>query len=387
MVRWVLLALAAACCLGAFFLKPLWGAIDPGLRVYSELRAQEDYLGREPTPEEGLDPWGQPWGFVSDGCFGGGPYSVGPNGVNDMGKGDDIYPQAQAARGFRGATLLGYQWSREIALLLGLWLAALSVSVEYLRRHASKQLLPECFYAALIALPALPICGAFAVWLTDQPGQLLELAPSLVVPPGLAVGGTAALITWLAALYLRTRAGSRTGAASEPTPQVAPRRLKLAVAGLLLLILLGETAALGVERYVLAQSADPHGLETNFKDTGALGFGSTSVFQMQCASCHPIEGEAWGLGLPVKGLFGSMVELESGESVLADEEFIRRSIVDPSAQITKGHQDAMIRGFAQSLRPNEIGWLVEFYKSYGAESQETTNDPRTEHPQDAPRGR
>jgi cytochrome c oxidase subunit II len=78
-----------------------------------------------------------------------------------------------------------------------------------------------------------------------------------------------------------------------------------------------------------------------------------------------------------------MVALESGESVLADEEFIRRSIVDPSAQITEGQQDAMPHNFAQSLKPNEIGWLVEFYKSYGAEPLEISERSEAGAPADS----
>lgn len=59
-----------------------------------------------------------------------------------------------------------------------------------------------------------------------------------------------------------------------------------------------------------------------------------------CAACHGEDG-AGDVGAPWQGLYGSMVELEDGTTVLADTEYIRRSIVDPKAQIAAGYTISM----------------------------------------------
>jgi cytochrome c oxidase subunit 2 len=54
-----------------------------------------------------------------------------------------------------------------------------------------------------------------------------------------------------------------------------------------------------------------------------------------CAACHGENGEG-GIGPAWIGLAGSTVELEGGGSVVADTAYLRRSIVDPQAEIVAG---------------------------------------------------
>jgi cytochrome c oxidase subunit 2 len=54
-----------------------------------------------------------------------------------------------------------------------------------------------------------------------------------------------------------------------------------------------------------------------------------------CAACHGDNGEG-SIGPAWIGLAGSTVELEGGGAVVADTEYIRRSIVDPEAEIVAG---------------------------------------------------
>ena len=55
-----------------------------------------------------------------------------------------------------------------------------------------------------------------------------------------------------------------------------------------------------------------------------------------CASCHGAEGQG-GFGPPWKGLPGSQVELTDGRTVVADDEYLRRSITDPQADLRAGY--------------------------------------------------
>lgn len=57
-----------------------------------------------------------------------------------------------------------------------------------------------------------------------------------------------------------------------------------------------------------------------------------------CASCHGTDGQG-GAGPKWVGLAGSDVTLEDGSVVVvvADDDYLRRAIVDPSAQIVAGY--------------------------------------------------
>ncbi|MEM9566348.1 MAG: cytochrome c [Actinomycetota bacterium] len=55
-----------------------------------------------------------------------------------------------------------------------------------------------------------------------------------------------------------------------------------------------------------------------------------------CAACHGRNG-AGGVGPGWEGLFGSTRELDTGEQVIADEAYLRRSIVEPDAQKVAGY--------------------------------------------------
>lgn len=55
-----------------------------------------------------------------------------------------------------------------------------------------------------------------------------------------------------------------------------------------------------------------------------------------CTSCHGAEGEG-GFGPPWQGLAGAEVELVDGTRVRADDDYLRRSILEPSAHRRKGY--------------------------------------------------
>ncbi len=56
-----------------------------------------------------------------------------------------------------------------------------------------------------------------------------------------------------------------------------------------------------------------------------------------CAVCHGRDGQG-GAASGFFGLWGSEVELSDGSTVVADADYLRRAIVDPSAEIVAGSQ-------------------------------------------------
>jgi cytochrome c oxidase subunit 2 len=58
-----------------------------------------------------------------------------------------------------------------------------------------------------------------------------------------------------------------------------------------------------------------------------------------CNTCHLEEGG--GRGPSLRGVFGTEVALSGGQRVVADSSYLRRSILDPSAQVVAGYQPVM----------------------------------------------
>jgi cytochrome c oxidase subunit 2 len=64
----------------------------------------------------------------------------------------------------------------------------------------------------------------------------------------------------------------------------------------------------------------------------------------------------------LNGLFGSRVELASGEVVTADNAYVRESILDPTAKIVKGYPPIMPT-FQGQVSEEQLLALTEYIKS------------------------
>lgn len=56
-----------------------------------------------------------------------------------------------------------------------------------------------------------------------------------------------------------------------------------------------------------------------------------------CRGCHTIDGRG-NAGPTLKRLYGSRVKLTTGKTVIANDAYLIRSILDPNAQIVAGYQ-------------------------------------------------
>jgi len=82
--------------------------------------------------------------------------------------------------------------------------------------------------------------------------------------------------------------------------------------------------------------------------------------ELACNTCH--RPDLKGRGPVLDGLFGSTVTLQSGEKVMADEAYIRESILNPAAKITAGYQPIMPT-FQGQVSEEQLLALVEYVKS------------------------
>ena len=92
---------------------------------------------------------------------------------------------------------------------------------------------------------------------------------------------------------------------------------------------------------------------------GPVARGAALNVSAGCAACHGSAGEG-GVGPAYVGLLGAEVELEDGSTIVADAAYLRRSIVDPSAEIAAGYTIAMP---ANTLTSAEVDDLVAWITS------------------------
>jgi cytochrome c oxidase subunit 2 len=77
--------------------------------------------------------------------------------------------------------------------------------------------------------------------------------------------------------------------------------------------------------------------------------------QLRCGSCH-LGGGSQQRGPPLVGVFGRPVKLKDGSTVVADDSYLRESIVQPQSRIVAGFQPIM-PSFAVNFENDEEGLL------------------------------
>ncbi len=82
--------------------------------------------------------------------------------------------------------------------------------------------------------------------------------------------------------------------------------------------------------------------------------------QNGCVACHSTDGSRL-VGPTLKGVFGHSVALASGQTLTADEEYLRESIREPMAKVVQGYVPSM-PAFPH-LAPEQVNALVEYIKS------------------------
>jgi cytochrome c oxidase subunit 2 len=88
--------------------------------------------------------------------------------------------------------------------------------------------------------------------------------------------------------------------------------------------------------------------------------GAKLFVQHACITCH--RSDSGGRGPNLEGVFGKPVQLADGRQVVADESYIRESIVSPNAKLVAGYQPIMPT-FQGLLSEEEILQLVAYVKS------------------------
>jgi cytochrome c oxidase subunit II len=99
-----------------------------------------------------------------------------------------------------------------------------------------------------------------------------------------------------------------------------------------------------------------------------------------CVSCHGAAGEG-GRGPALQGVFGKQVALTNGQNVIADEAYIRESIVNPQAKLVAGFGPIMPT-FQGQVSEEQLLQILAFIKSLQTEPSQPTG--RAASPANAP---
>ncbi len=82
--------------------------------------------------------------------------------------------------------------------------------------------------------------------------------------------------------------------------------------------------------------------------------------RLGCSSCHKAEGG--GRGPSLEGLLGRKIQLDNGQVVVADETYVRESILNPRAKIVAGYQPLMPT-FQGQVSEEQLLQLLAYIKS------------------------
>jgi len=102
-------------------------------------------------------------------------------------------------------------------------------------------------------------------------------------------------------------------------------------------------------------------LSGNTSNTTPAAAGQQLFQTLGCASCHGANGEG-GRGPTLAGLYGRETPLEGGQTIRADEAYIRESITNPQAKIVAGFGPIMPT-FQGQVTEDQLLQLVAFIKS------------------------
>ena len=112
--------------------------------------------------------------------------------------------------------------------------------------------------------------------------------------------------------------------------------------------------------HVVTQSEFDSWLQQQNQDLPPVELGE-QVFVQYCAVCHATDGSRL-VGPPMNGLMGTTREFEDGSNAVVDADYLRESIIDPSANVVATYPNAMPATFG-SMTAKQIDGLIAYLQS------------------------
>jgi cytochrome c oxidase subunit II len=126
-----------------------------------------------------------------------------------------------------------------------------------------------------------------------------------------------------------------------------------------------------VGRIVVMDPADyEEWLGVNAQQT-MVASGEQLFQQLSCQTCH--RGKDGPRGPSLAGLYGKTVRLTTGETIRADREYIRESIINPGRRVVAGYQPLMPT-YKSQLTEDQVNQLIQFIREGGGKKLASTKD-------------
>jgi cytochrome c oxidase subunit II len=93
--------------------------------------------------------------------------------------------------------------------------------------------------------------------------------------------------------------------------------------------------------------------------------GLTLMKQNACTTCHSFDGSKI-VGPSFKGIYGHEVEVVTDgqeRKVMVDDEYIKRSVWEPNADVVKGFSKGLMISYKQTLKEEDVAKIVDYIKS------------------------
>jgi cytochrome c oxidase subunit II len=117
---------------------------------------------------------------------------------------------------------------------------------------------------------------------------------------------------------------------------------------------------------VVSQAEYEKWLQENDDALSPLQRGQKNYMSLGCVACHSVDGKP-ATGPTWKGIFGTQRALADGSSVLADENYLRESILNAQAKIVKGFggngMPSVMPPYQGQLSEDQVLGLIEYIKS------------------------
>lgn len=116
-----------------------------------------------------------------------------------------------------------------------------------------------------------------------------------------------------------------------------------------------------IGQVVVMDQADYQNWLTGGNVVGSMAQSGDTLFQqLGCGTCHRFDVQ--GRGPNLRGVYGNPVQLEDGRTVIADDTYIRESILSPAAKVVSGFKPIM-PSFQGQVSDEEVNALIAYIKS------------------------
>jgi cytochrome c oxidase subunit II len=110
-----------------------------------------------------------------------------------------------------------------------------------------------------------------------------------------------------------------------------------------------------------AQDAGSMGTERVLPASNLVEEGRRAAAEQGCLKCHTVDGSRH-IGPTWVDLYGREEKLKTGRTIVADEGYLTKSMMDPAADLVDGYQNVMPT-YQGKLPPPEAAAIVEYIKS------------------------